>query len=224
MSLYLTQGLHRAIQRSPNQLATVCGPRRRTYAELGDRVARLAGALQKLGMKPEDRVGMLAMNSDRYLEYFLGVWWGGGAVNAANTRWSAAEIAYSLDDSGTRMLIVDDAFVPMADELRKQSKALQTLIYAGDKDTPAGMLSFEGLLADATPVPDAGRSGDDLAGVYYTGGTTGFPKGVMLTHTNLGTTGLSLLAHGLAPDGMVGLHAAPMFHLADGAMTLMITL
>lgn len=224
MSLYLTQGLHRAIQRTPNKMATICGTRRRTYAELGDRVARLAGALQMLGMKTEDRIGMLAMNSDRYLEYFLGVWWGGGAVNAANTRWSAAEIAYSLDDSDTRVLIIDDNFVPMADELRRQSKSLQTLIYAGDQETPKGMLSFEGLVTEATPVPDAHRSGDDLAGVYYTGGTTGFPKGVMLTHTNLSTTGMSLLAHGLAPDDMVGLHAAPMFHLADGAMTLMVML
>lgn len=224
MSHSLTQGLHRAIQRSPRKVATVCGPRRRSYEELGSRIARLAGALQTLGMKPDDRIAMLSLNSDRYLEYYLGVWWGGGAVNAANTRWSASEIAYSLDDCETRVLIVDDQFLPMVGELLVQSKALQTIIYAGDKETPQGMLSFEALLEDAAPVEDVLRKGDDLAGIFYTGGTTGFPKGVMLTHGNLCSTGMALLAHGLAPEDIVGLHAAPMFHLADGAMTLMVTL
>lgn len=224
MTQYLTQGLHRAIQRTPNKLATVCGQRRRSYAEFGHRVARLAGALQKLGMKADDRIGMLSLNSDRYLEYYLGVWWGGGTVNAANTRWNASEIAYSLDDCDTRVLIVDDQFLPMVESLRQQSRSLQTLIYAGDQETPAGMLSFEALLADADPVNDAYRKGEDLAGIFYTGGTTGFPKGVMLTHSNLCSTGMALLAHGIAPEDVIGLHAAPMFHLADGAMTLMVAL
>ena len=224
MSLYLTQGLHRAIQRSPNKLATICGNRRRTYAEFGDRVARLAGALQKVGMGADDRVGMLSLNSDRYLEYYLGVWWGGGVVNAANTRWTATEIAYSLDDCDTRILLVDDQFAPMVEELRKKSKSLQTVIYAGDKDTPKGMVSYEEVVAGASPVEDVMRKGDDLAGVFYTGGTTGFPKGVMLTHMNLGSTGMALLAQGLVQDHTVALHSAPMFHLADGAMTVMLTL
>lgn len=224
MSHYLTQGLHRAVQLAPNKLATVCGTRRRTYAALGDRVSRVASALQRLGMQAGDRIGLLGMNSDRYLECFLGVWWGGGAVNPVNTRWSAAEIAYSLDDCDTRVLVVDDAFVPMAEELRSLSRSLRTVIHFGDAETPQGMLSFEAMLAEASPAPDVHRHGDDLAGVYYTGGTTGFPKGVMLSHANLCSTGMSLLAHGLAPEGMVGLHAAPMFHLADGAMTLMLLL
>lgn len=69
-----------------------------------------------------DRIGMLALNSDRYIEFYYGCWWGGGAVNPVNIRWSAAEIAYSLDDCDTRILLVDERFKDVADELRKRSK------------------------------------------------------------------------------------------------------
>ena len=95
--MYLTQGLHLVLQQRPHALATVFRDRRHTYAQLADRVARLAGALQQLGMHTGDRVGLLGLNSDRFLEYYLATWWGGGVVNPVNIRWSVAEIVYSLD-------------------------------------------------------------------------------------------------------------------------------
>ena len=99
--MYLTQSLHRAVQQHPDRIAVRFGNRQRTYREFADRVARLAGALQKLGMQAGDRVAMLSLNSDRYLEYQMAVPWGGGVLNPCNIRWSAAEILYSLDDSGS---------------------------------------------------------------------------------------------------------------------------
>lgn len=214
MPFYLTQGLHRAVQRHPERIATICGDRQRTYREYADRVARLAAALQQLGMSRGDRVGMLALNSDRYLEFFYGTWWGGGAVNPVNIRWTASEVAYSLDDCETRILFVDDKFKDMGSELRTRSKAVQTLIYTGDGDTPAGMLNFEELLAQATPSLDAGASGNDLAAVMYTGGTTGFPKGVMLSHENLASNALGFVAEGCTHADGKALLIAPMFHIA----------
>jgi long-chain acyl-CoA synthetase len=183
-------------------------------------VARLASALSALGMARGDRVGMLALNSDRYLEFFFGTWWGGGAVNPVNIRWSAAEIAYSLDDCDTHILLVDEQFKHLATELKKRSKALHTLIYTGDADTPEGMLDYESLLADATPGIDAGCSGDDLAAVMYTGGTTGFPKGVMLSHQNLCANALAALGTGITRGDGRALLIAPMFHIAAGCMML----
>jgi acyl-CoA synthetase (AMP-forming)/AMP-acid ligase II len=218
--LYLTQALQRAAQRHPDAIATVFQGRRRSYRELAERVARLAGALQQLGVRPGDRVGMLALNSDRYLEYYLAVWWAGGVVNPINTRWSAAEIAFSLDDCGTRMLLIDDAFLPLAAPLRSESKELDTLVYAGEKATPAGMVCYEALLAAAQPAPDALRCDGDLAGVFYTGGTTGRPKGVMLSQANLTAFSyLSLLELPLA-ECTVQLTVLPMFHLAALAQIL----
>jgi len=213
--MYMTQGLHRAITLQPDTIATVYRDRRRSYARLGDRVARLAGGLRALGLQASDRICMLSLNSDRYVEYYLATYWAGCAVNPANIRWSAAEIAYSLDDCDTRVLIVDDQFLPMVPALREKSKSLATLIYAGEGETPAGMLSFEALVEHSAPVADALRRGHDLAGVFYTGGTTGFPKGVMLSHANLYSNAQAVVAEGAVRRGMVGLHAAPMFHLAD---------
>lgn len=220
--MHLTIGLHRAMQQRPNAIATVFGERRRTFAELGERVSRLASALQTLGLRAGDRVAMLALNSDRYLEYYLAAFWAGGVVNPVNIRWSPTEIVYSLDDCDTAILLVDDAFVPMAAELRSRSKVLRTMIHTGEGETPEGMLSYEAVLAAATPIPDAMRSGEELAGILYTGGTTGIPKGVMLSHRNLFSNALNMLAEGAIAEGGVGLHAAPMFHVAD--VTLMLAL
>ena len=218
MSFYMTQGLHRAVQRHPQKLATIFGERRQSYGQFAERVARLAGALQKLGMARGDRIGMLALNSDRYLEFYYGCWWGGAAVNPVNIRWSAAEIAYSLDDCDTRVLLIDERFADLAGELRSRSKSLQTLIYVGEGETPAGMLNYEQLLAQATPVGDARSAGRELAAVMYTGGTTGFPKGVMLSHDNLASNALSFINEGVTHRDAIALLVSPMFHIACGCI------
>ncbi|MGQ0700562.1 MAG: long-chain-fatty-acid--CoA ligase [Panacagrimonas sp.] len=218
--MYLTQALHRATQQHPERIAVRCGTRQRSFREFSDRVARLAGALQRLGMQAGDRVAMLSLNSDRYLEYQMAVPWGGGVLNPCNTRWSAAEILYSLDDSGSTILLVDENFRALVEPFRTQSSSLRELIYCGDGELPAGMHGYEALLAAAEPVSDALRRSEDLAGIFYTGGTTGFPKGVMLSHNNLCSSGLALHAEGLASFGGTYLHAAPMFHLADMGISM----
>ncbi|QJY49906.1 long-chain-fatty-acid--CoA ligase [Pseudonocardia broussonetiae] len=214
--MHITQALHRAVQQAPDLPATVFGERTRTWAECADRVARLAAALRALGVASGDRVGILALNSDRYHEYLLAVPWADAVLNPANVRWSAAEIAYSLADSGTRVLLVDDAFAPMLPALRAAHPELATVIHCGDGPTPAGVLAYEDLVAAHEPVEDAFRGGASLAGVFYTGGTTGSPKGVMLSHDNMIISALGTAANGsfMTPGGRT-LHAAPMFHLAD---------
>ncbi len=138
-SMYLTQSLHRAVQQHPDRIAVRFGSRQRTFAEFTDRVARLAGALRKLGMQEGDRVAMLSLNSDRYLEYQMAVPWGGGVMNPCNIRWSAAEILYSLDDSGSSILLVDDTFRPMVEQFRHDARTLREVIYCGDAEVPPGM-------------------------------------------------------------------------------------
>jgi len=218
--MYLTQALHRAVQQHFDRIAVRFGSRQRTFRELADRVARLAGALQELGMQTGDRVAMLSLNSDRYLEYQMAVPGGGGVLNPCNIRWSASEILYSLDDSGSTILLVDETFRPMVEQCCRDSSTLREVVYCGDSDVPSGMHGYEGLLAEADPVPDALRRGENLAGIFYTGGTTGFPKGAMLSHTNMCSSGLALRAEGLASSGGTYLHCAPMFHLADMGLAM----
>ena len=218
--MYLTQALHRAAQQHPDRVAVRFGDRQCSFGELIDRVARLAAALQALGMQRGDRVAMLSLNSDRYLEYQMAVPWGGGVLNPCNIRWSPAEILYSLNDSGSTILLVDASFAPLVEPFRREATSLREVVFCGDGAAPAGMHAYEALLAEAAPVPDALRRGEDLAGIFYTGGTTGFPKGVMLSHTNMCSSGMALRAEGLAgPDGIY-LHCAPMFHLADMGLAM----
>ena len=214
--MYLTQGLHRAVQQQPDQVMTICGDRERTFGEVAGRVARLAGALRELNTGAGDRVAMLSLNSDRYSEYLLAVPWADAVLNPVNVRWSVPEIAYSLRDSDSRVLLVDDTFAPLLPALREAVPDLATVIHAGDGPVPDGALGYEDLIAAADPVSDSRRGGDELAGVFYTGGTTGFPKGVMLSHANLAVSWLGSAATGcLGTSGSITLHTAPMFHLAD---------
>jgi long-chain acyl-CoA synthetase len=210
----VTQGLRRVLQTNPAGIATVDGDRRRSWREIGDRVARLAGALQGLGVKQGDRVAVLMLNSDRYLELYLGIAWAGAVIVPTNIRWSHAEIEDSLHDCRASVLVVDKAFAAMGVEMAKADSL--KLVYADDDAGPAAAQNYEKLIAASEPVPDGMSSRENLAGIFYTGGTTGRSKGVMLSHANIVSNALHMLSEGLLPDGTVYLNAAPMFHLANG--------
>ena len=213
--IYLTQSVHRNAQIYPNQLATVCQDRSSTWTQLKTRVASLAAGLKAMGIQDNDRLAILSMNSDRYLEYYFAVPWAGACVVPLNIRWSAKENLYSLKDAGARVLFVDDTFMPLVPALKE---ALDHVIYIGDNECPEGMVDYEGLIRDNAPMEDSYRHDSDLAGIFYTGGTTGFPKGVMLTHISIWTSSISLVPLMEMSNRSSYLHAAPMFHLADEAV------
>ncbi|MFK5973131.1 MAG: long-chain fatty acid--CoA ligase [Flavobacteriaceae bacterium] len=216
---YLTQAVHRNAQLRKNKIATVNGDRQRTWAELKERVARFASGLHSLGIATGDRVAILSLNSDRYFEYYFGVPWAGACVVPLNIRWSPKENAYSLKDAGVKILLVDDTFAKMVPTLLLEYLELEHIIYIGDNETPKGMVNYEDLISKNVVVEDAHRNNDDLAGIFYTGGTTGFPKGVMLTHTNLWSSAICILNSINLNEHARILHTAPMFHIADGVMT-----
>ncbi|TXL81734.1 long-chain-fatty-acid--CoA ligase [Vineibacter terrae] len=220
MTFELTSLLKRAVQLHGPDRAAIHGTRQRTWAETADRSARLAGALQALGMEPGAPVAILAHASDRYLEYLWGVLWGGGVLDPMNTRHARPEIAYCLNDSRARILLIDDAFATMAPALRADAPSLASLIWIGDGPAPDGMLDYEALVAQAAPAQDARRRNDDLAGIFYTGGTTGQAKGVMLSHTNLLTAVIVGYGTRMVAEGSSLLHTMPLFHLS-GIVTLL---
>ena len=220
----LTLGLTQMQRHHPERVVTWYGDRRRTYGEMASRVARMAGVLRARGVKTGDRVGMLAVNSDCYLEFYLAVWWAGAIATPVNTRWSAAEIIYSLNDSGTSVLLVDSNFLHLLPEIRSQSRTLKDVLYFGEGAAPAELPDLEQLLADAAPVEDALRQRDDPAVIFYTGGTTGFPKGVVLSHLNLWCAAMSRMAMIPSSPDAVGLHVAPLFHVAAAGRMIAHTL
>jgi long-chain acyl-CoA synthetase len=219
----LTQGLRRAVQIKPNGPSTAFASRRRTWQQTQDRVTRVAGALSALGVHRGDRVAILALNSDRYFELMYAVPWIGAAVVPINTRLAAPEIEYVLADSGTVALFIDGAMAHHLTDLEGRIPSVREVVWLDDIASPEGILHYEDLTA-YEPADDVGAADDDLAGLFYTGGTTGRSKGVMLTHTNLVVNALNAVA-GIGFNGdTTYIHCGPMFHLADGASTFGVTM
>jgi acyl-CoA synthetase (AMP-forming)/AMP-acid ligase II len=193
--MYLTQGLRRAQQIRPKATSTVFRGRRRTWSETAERVARFAGGLKAAGVRPGDRVAILALNSDRYFELMYAIPWLGAAMVPVNTRLAPPEIQYILEDSGARALFVDGATKAHATALAGKMPTVEAVFYLDDGMPPEGMASGEDLVTAAV-LNDAGAGGDTLAGLFYTGGTTGKSKGVMLSHNKPGVETSTIVASG----------------------------
>ena len=192
--------LRHALKNAPDKLAVVSGDRSFTYAQFNDRCERLNGVLAALGVGKGDRVAILSNNSHEYLETYTAVPAGGRVIVPLNTRHADAELHYALKDSGAKVLICDREPGNLAD-------LVEHVISCGD--------DYDARLAEATPTRlGDGVTEDDLAGLFYTGGTTGKSKGVMLSHRNLlaNTQHWMLCAPQTASD--VALIMAPMFHAA----------
>ena len=213
----LIQALRRACQIRGDGTAVIDPEGALTWSAFMDRVGRLASALQGLGVGPGDRVAVLANSGTRYLESYFAPLWLGAVVVPVNSRLSADEAVFVLQDSGARVLVVDDAFQAMAVGLRDQCPALERVVFAGQADTPEDMLRYESLLADASAAPDPVEGSDHLAALVYTGGTTGRPKGVMLSHGNIHANAFNTIAHMRFDEQTVHLLAGPLFHIATGA-------
>ncbi len=176
----------------------------RTYGQLAERAARLAGALrERCRIVPGDRVAIVARNCVEYLEALYGIWHAGAAAVPANAKLHGAELGFILDHSGARVCFaspgLDAEIAPHA------PASLERLITIGSREYEA--------LSDCDPIPVEPRGADDLAWLFYTSGTTGRPKGAMLTHRVL-----SVASHAYATEvdavapGEAILHAAPMSH------------
>jgi acyl-CoA synthetase (AMP-forming)/AMP-acid ligase II len=182
-----------------DRVAVIDGERTITYAELGQRCDRLAAGLAKLGVVHGDRVAMLSANSHSFLEAFFAVPAVGMVLVPLNTRLAQAELTHIVQHSGARVLLTDR-------EPGDEANLVEHVINISDE--------YEQLLADATETFRAGVSPTDLAALFYTGGTTGAPKGVMLTHANLVANAFNkALACSLVSDDVL-LAAPAMFHVA----------
>jgi long-chain acyl-CoA synthetase len=198
--------LRRATQVGAGRAAVSCGPLELTYAEMWERCRRLAGALRGLGLQEGDRVGVVSPNCHRYLEIYQAVPGAGMVLVPLNQRHTDAELRYALEDAGARALF---AGRPTAD----LPSCVRHVIDVGE--------GYERLLAGAEPDDFPDHLGEeDLAGLFYTGGTTGASKGVMLTHRNLVANAMHLqLCRPFGPE-TCWLVTAPLFHLAGSIAVL----
>src|SRR3954447_1620156 len=179
--------------------AVVCGSSRLSYAQLCARARRLVGALRALGLQRGDRVAVVGPNCHCYLELYLAIPAGGFVLVPLNARHAEPELRYALEDAGARVLIADAQRQPLGD-------AVERFVAFGD--------DYERLIAEASESGWADVGEHDLAGLFYTGGTTGAAKGVMLTHGNLIANALHFMACWPFTPETRWLVVAPMFHAA----------
>ena len=212
--MYLTQGLRRSAARNPDRTALIAHGRNYSWREFQDRVVRLAGALKNIGLGSGDRVAILAHNGAEYFEFSYGVPWAGGVIVPLNNKLSAADLVYILNHSGTGFLLADRDFQPLIEGFFPQLETVQHVLYftPGDSESP-----YERALDAAEPCADQLRGYEDLAGIFYTSGTTGRPKGVMLSHRNLLWNAMSGIINYQLDESTVYLHATPLFHAAGGS-------
>jgi fatty-acyl-CoA synthase len=226
--MLLADTLRKAYRFFPRKKAIVCGDRRWTYGEFYGRLSRFAHFLKEAGIEKGDRVAILHPNCHCFLEVYYATALRGAAAVPLNFRLSAGEITLIMNDAGARVLIADPRFRETVERIRADLPTLEKIVWTGDEtgELPDGGrdVRYEELVAGAAlPVAEVEITEDAIAQIYYTSGTTGRPKGVMLTHKNVMVHALGTIAELHLTDRDVWLHAAPLFHLADAWATWAVT-
>jgi acyl-CoA synthetase (AMP-forming)/AMP-acid ligase II len=209
--------LRRAAMVQPGKIGLIDGDHQLTYRQLAQRVARLRGGLRAIGCQSGDRVAGLALNSFRHFEAWFAIPTANLIFNDLNFRLSINELQFIIEDSTPRVLLADSRHWEAAVALRDRCAGLTQLVWLDDGPSPDGSPTWDELAAhDAVP-PPADLDADCVAGITYTGGTTGLPKGVMQTHGNLMVNAKHMLWANPLFETDRFLHLTPMFHSAGVA-------
>ena len=200
---------------TPSKVATIdlASGRRHTYQDLDDRVGRIAGFLRATGIGKGDRVGLIAMNSTDILDIIFATWRVGAVHLALNFRLTAAELAFIVGDAAPELIFCDQAFAGLKNALEPQNPELRWV----ELDGVGGDTEFEAAIAAATPVGTmVEQKPSDQAMLMYSSGTTGRPKGVVITHGMVMAAVINEAINFEAGRNTVSYAVMPLFHI--GAM------
>lgn len=197
--------LHRAVDLYGSRIGVVSGGRQFTFAELGQRVERLATGLERLGIAAGDRVAYLSYNNHQLLEGYFGVLQARAIVMPLNVRLSEPELAAILRPSGAKMVIFEDEFADTVRALQRSCPAVTHWVT---------LHGYEEILDRGCPRRADVFSYDEMAigELFYTSGSTGVPKGVTLSHRTLYLHALGVALEYRDPETMVDLHTIPLYH------------
>src|ERR1700687_897033 len=221
----IAQGLVHAKKIAGTRQAVVCGETHYTWEEFEQRTDALARGLASLGVLRGDRVAVLMLNCHRYLELYYACARMGAVIVPLNIRLARLEIVFILNDSESKVLVVDKTFAAHATG-RDTFPTVESIVYCGN-ETPEGMINYDDVVSKGSHMQesvDQEMEDDDLAGLFYTGGTTGRAKGVMLSHKNVMSNAINVLLATGYNQRDTWLHAAPMFHVADVGSTFALTM
>ncbi|UCE73838.1 MAG: long-chain-fatty-acid--CoA ligase [Methanomassiliicoccales archaeon] len=212
--------LYQTAQNHPDNLAVICENERLDYGQLKDRVDRLASGLRHIGIEKEDKIAIIHENCHRFLEVYFAATKLGAVLVPVNYRLSPADYVYILNNSKAKVLMAQPQFLSWYHERKEDIPLLRNIILTEPSRTEGQTkeyLEYESLLEDvdfeegqAEAIKDT-----DCTQIYYTSGTTGRPKGVILTHKNNHVHAQGTIVElGLSQNDR-WLHVSPMFHLAD---------
>lgn len=218
----ITSALKRAGQVAGDHLAVVTNDANISWRMLNERVARLAGGLRQAGIAPGDRVCILSLNRPEFLEIHYATAWAGAILVPLNFRFAAAELRDAIRKTSARLLIADPFFAETIRQVRQDVDGLR-VIWTGGADAPDAD-RYERLL-QAAPIDDQSTGQDQsVGGIFFTGGTTGSPRGVAISHASLRIEFLELRQALEFDKSSIYVHMMPMFHLADFGMGSALTL
>lgn len=218
--------LRRAVKLYPQKVAVVDGDLRLTYSELQERVDRATHAVADLGVSEQGRVAVLDYNTHRYMDMYFGMAQSRRGLLPMNTRIAADEYIFILNDAEAEALIFHADFKAVVEKVRTAATSVKHYIVCdGPADEPWISGTYEDFLASASsePVRFEPTDENDLVNLYYTSGTTGRPKGVILTHRNIYANALTTIISFKLEDATVWHHIAPLFHLADAFFAWSVT-
>jgi fatty-acyl-CoA synthase len=222
MNITLTQVrfFERAVKLFPSRTAVVCGGQRWTYAEYGERIERLSNALEDLGVRPTDKVAYLGYNCHRLLECYYGAPKIGAVLLPLNIRLSSADLEYIIQEAEPKVILVDPDFLGKLELIRKNVPSVKYFITLNAMKNAVDWVTgtYDELLEKSSPKPrrapgDYPFHEDDMSELFYTSGTTGPPKGVMLTHRNLYLHALENMSVYPISETDVMIHLIPLFHV-----------
>lgn len=197
----------------PNRMALICEEKRMTYQAYNDRVNRLSNGLLRLGLRKGDRVAVLLFNSIPMVEIFFACAKTGGVFTPINFRFTAEEVSYIVDHSDARFFIYGEEFSGLVEMIRPRLSKVEIFISPGESAPP--VLNYETFLRESqTQQPALSLSEKDECQLMYTSGTTGKPKGAILTHENLLWNLFNTILGREEKEGEISIVIGPLYHTA----------
>jgi fatty-acyl-CoA synthase len=212
--------LERTLKIYRDRAGVICGDHRFSYRAYGERVNRLSNGLLEVGVQKGDRISYLGYNCHRLLEAFYGVPQIGAILLPLNIRLAPHDFEYIINESKPRVLFLNQDFIPQIESIKDRISSIEHYILLEPMGNAPLWITgtYEELLREAPsdpPFPPGAYpfEEDDVAEIFYTSGTTGKPKGVMLTHRNLYLHALATLAVSIMDETDIWLHLIPLFHV-----------
>jgi acyl-CoA synthetase (AMP-forming)/AMP-acid ligase II len=216
MFLLAGEILRRTARRLPSKIAIASGSDSVSFAELDDEANRFANALLERGLRKGEVVAIMSGNYPEYAVAYYGAARAGAVLANINARGSAPDVARILERTGARILVVEGSLVPTALDARaKVDRSIAVLIFRAMPPLKADVEALDHVLANASAAdPQVELSEDDPLGLTFTGGTTGLPKGVLVSHRARGLSALTTLVDFALAEPDVAAVSTPLFHTA----------